>query len=35
LEQEMIKVSDTQVQFQAATNLYAKAIGMMKTAIGR
>jgi len=35
LEQEMIKVSDTQAQFQAATNLYAKAISMMKTAIGR
>jgi flagellar basal-body rod protein FlgB len=34
LEQEMIKVSDTQAQFQAATNLYAKAIDMMKTAIG-
>jgi flagellar basal-body rod protein FlgB len=35
LEQEMIKVADTQAQFQAATNLYAKAISMMKTAIGR
>ena len=35
LEVEMIKVSDTQAQFQAATNLYAKAITMMKTAIGR
>ncbi len=35
LEQEMIKVADTQAQFQAATNLYAKAVGMMKTAIGR
>jgi len=35
LESEMIKVSETQAQFQAATNLYAKAIGMMKTAIGR
>ncbi|MDE2162912.1 MAG: flagellar basal body rod protein FlgB [Alphaproteobacteria bacterium] len=35
LEQEMIKVSDTQAQFQAATNLYAKAITMMKTAIGK
>ncbi len=35
LEQEMIKVSDTQMQFRAATNLYAKAISMMKTAIGR
>lgn len=34
LEQEMIKVSDTQAQFQAATNLYAKAMSMMKTAIG-
>jgi flagellar basal-body rod protein FlgB len=34
LEQEMIKVSDTQAQFQAATNLYAKAMTMMKTAIG-
>ena len=34
LEQEMIKVSDTQAQFQAATNLYAKTITMMKTAIG-
>jgi flagellar basal-body rod protein FlgB len=35
LEDEMIKVSDTQAQFQAATNLYAKAIDMMKTAIGK
>ena len=35
LEQEMIKVSDTQAQFQAATSLYAKSISMMKTAIGR
>ena len=34
LEQEMIKVSDTQAQFQAATNLYAKAMTLMKTAIG-
>lgn len=34
LEQEMIKVSDTQAEFQAATNLYAKTITMMKTAIG-
>ena len=34
LEQEMIKVSDTQAQFQAATNLYGKALTMMKTAIG-
>jgi flagellar basal-body rod protein FlgB len=35
LEVEMIKVSDTQAQFQAAANLYAKAVTMMKTAIGR
>lgn len=34
LEMEMIKVSDTQAQFQAAANLYAKAMGMMKIAIG-
>ena len=35
LEAEMIKVSDTQAQFQAAANLYAKAMTMMKTAIGQ
>jgi flagellar basal-body rod protein FlgB len=35
LEQEMIKVSDTQMQFQAAANLYGKAMTLMKTAIGQ
>ena len=35
LEAEMIKVSDTQAQFQAAANLYAKAMTLMKTAIGQ
>lgn len=35
LEAQMIKVADTQAQYQAAVNLYAKAIGMMKVAIGR
>jgi flagellar basal-body rod protein FlgB len=35
LEAQMIKISETQAQYQAATNLYAKAITMMKTAIGR
>ena len=35
LESEMIKVSDTQAQYQAATNLYAKALSMMRTAIGQ
>ncbi|HEY7979479.1 MAG TPA: flagellar basal body rod protein FlgB [Rhizomicrobium sp.] len=34
LEAEMMKVSDTQAQFQAATNLYSKALSMMRTAIG-
>jgi flagellar basal-body rod protein FlgB len=34
LEQEMIKVSETQAEFQAAANLYAKTMAMMKTAIG-
>jgi len=35
LEQEMIKVAETQAQFQAAASLYSKAMSMMKTAIGR
>ena len=34
LEAEMIKVSDTQAQYQAATNIYSKAMSMMLTAIG-
>ena len=34
LEVQMIKVADTQAQYAAAANLYAKAITMMKTAIG-
>jgi flagellar basal-body rod protein FlgB len=34
LEMEMIKVSETQAQFQAAANIYAKAMTLMKTAIG-
>lgn len=35
LQKEMIKVSDTQMQFQAAANLYSKAMKMMRTAIGQ
>lgn len=35
LEQEMIKVSDTEMQFQAAANLYGKAMSLMRTAIGQ
>jgi flagellar basal-body rod protein FlgB len=34
LEVQMIKVADTQAQYAAAANLYAKAVRMMKTAIG-
>jgi flagellar basal-body rod protein FlgB len=34
LEEEMIKVADTQAQFQAAANLYSKAMLLMRTAIG-
>jgi flagellar basal-body rod protein FlgB len=35
LEAEMIKVSDTQAQYEAAANLYGKAIDMMKMAIDK
>jgi flagellar basal-body rod protein FlgB len=34
-EEEMMKVSETQGQYQAAANLYAKSIQMMRTAIDR
>lgn len=34
VEEEMIKVADTQAQYQAAVNLYGKALGLMRTAIG-
>jgi flagellar basal-body rod protein FlgB len=34
IEEEMIKVADTQAQYQAAANLYSKAVSMMRTAIG-
>src|SRR4051812_28493262 len=32
VEQEMIKLSDTQIQYQTATNLYQKAVNMFRTA---
>lgn len=35
LEEEMIKVADTQAQYQAATSIYAKTLGMFRTAIGQ
>jgi len=34
-EEEMMKVAETQTQYQAATDIYAKAIQMMRTAIDR
>ena len=34
LQEEMIKVADTQAQYQAAANLYSKAVGLLRTAIG-
>ena len=34
LEQEMIKLSDTQLQYQTATNIYQKAVSMFRTALG-
>jgi flagellar basal-body rod protein FlgB len=34
LEQEMIKLSDTQVQYQAATSIYSKTMSMFRTALG-
>lgn len=35
LEAQMIKVAETQAQYQAAANIYSKTITMMKVAIGR
>lgn len=34
IEQEMIKLSDTQMQYQTAANLYQKAVNMFRTALG-
>lgn len=34
LQEEMIKVADTQAQYTAAANLYSKAVSLMRTAIG-
>jgi len=35
LEEEMMKVANNQMDFQAATSLYTRGLGMLKTAIGR
>jgi flagellar basal-body rod protein FlgB len=34
LEEQMIKVSDTQMQYQLASNIYQKNMTMLRTAIG-
>jgi flagellar basal-body rod protein FlgB len=35
LEDEMMKVAQTQMDHQAATQLYSRSIGLIKTALGR
>jgi flagellar basal-body rod protein FlgB len=35
LEEEMIKVAANQMDYQAATALYARSLGLIKTALGR
>jgi flagellar basal-body rod protein FlgB len=35
LEDEMMKVANNQMDYQAATSLYTRGLGMLRTAIGR
>ena len=35
LEDEMLKVASNQMDYQAATSLYSRGLGLLKTAIGR
>jgi flagellar basal-body rod protein FlgB len=35
LEDEMLKVAETQIDHQAATQLYSRSLGLIKTALGR
>ena len=35
LEDEMMKVAANQMDYQAATALYTRSLGLLKTAIGR
>ena len=35
LEDEMMKVAANQMDYQAATTLYARSLGLLKTAIGK
>jgi flagellar basal-body rod protein FlgB len=35
LEDEMLKVASNQMDYQAATSLYTRSLGLMKTALGK
>ena len=35
LEDEMLKVAENQMDYQAAASLYTKSLGLMKTALGK
>ena len=35
VEEEMMKVAETQLDYQMATGLYARGVGLLKTALGR
>ena len=35
LEDEMIKVAQNQMDYQAATSLYSRSLGLIKTALGK
>ena len=35
LEEQMVKLAETELEFSAATNLYRKNLGILKAAIGR
>ena len=35
LEDEMLKVAANQMDYQAATALYARSLGLLKTALGK
>jgi flagellar basal-body rod protein FlgB len=35
LEEEMMRVAETQLDYQMATGLYSRGIGLLKTALGR
>jgi len=35
LEEEMMKVAETQIQYELTTSLYKKNLGLLKTALGR